>query len=150
MSFSAAVKNTEILSFAYQSGLQALKRFDRAKITCANSRNCTGSVDLESALSASWPNQPIWDYGIGYRTKNASEIVYWVEVHPASSKNVQEVLNKLTWLKNWLESAPALNRLHKRFVWVASGKVSLPPHSPQRKRIAQAGIVFPGSHLILR
>ncbi|MGD0653368.1 MAG: hypothetical protein ABSA16_03415 [Thermoguttaceae bacterium] len=150
MSFSAAVKNTEILSSAYQRGLQALKRSDRSRITCANSRNCTGSVNLESALSDSCPNKPIWDYGIGYRTIEASEIVYWVEVHPASSKNVQEMLNKVAWLKNWLTSARLLNGLQKHFVWVASGKVSLLPHSPQRKRIAQAGIDFQGGHLTLK
>jgi hypothetical protein len=150
MSFSAAVKNTEILSSAYQRGLQALKHSDKSRITCANSRNCTGSVDLESALSDSCPNQPIWDYGIGYRTNGLSEMVYWVEVHPASSRNVKDVLNKLAWLINWLRSAPMLNRLPKRFVWIASGKVALPPHSPQRKRVAQAGIDFPGGHLTLK
>jgi len=101
-------------------------------------------------LSDSCPNQPIWAYGIGYRTIEASEIVYWVEVHPASSKNVQEMLNKVAWLKNWLTSARLLNGLQKHFVWVASGKVSLLPHSPQRKRIAQAGIDFQGGHLTLK
>jgi hypothetical protein len=38
------------------------------------------------------------------------EMVYWVEVHPANSGAVNEVLSKLTWLNAWLrDSAPRIS-----------------------------------------
>jgi hypothetical protein len=106
----------------------------------------TGSVDVDQALVASRPDDNRWDYGIG--VKNGSEHVVWVEIHPASSHHVQAVIDKLKWLRGWLGSeAPSLRRLPPRFVWVASGKVALTPNSPQRRKVAQAGIYFAGERV---
>jgi hypothetical protein len=145
MGFKQAVLATEALSDAYRPGLQALRNVDHAKIQCADPRSLTGSVNLDEALSQSHPNDPRWDYGIGLRKRGRSEHVIWIEVHPASSRHVQEVLSKLSWLRQWLvSSAPLLSRIPAAYVWLASGKVALSRGSPQRRRLAAAGIHFAG------
>jgi hypothetical protein len=150
MSFQSAVARTEALRGAYRDGLQALKRVDREKIRCANSRDLTGSVNLDEALADSHPNDPRWDYGIGVRKARGAGHVVWVEVHPATSHGAAEVCEKHSWLMKWLESsAPLLSAMTGRCVWVASGKVAIPPHSPHRRRLAAQGIHFAGRTLDL-
>jgi hypothetical protein len=150
MGFRSAVAGTAALKDAYREGLQALKKGDRARICCAAPRNLTGSVDLEKALANSHPNDPRWDYGIGIRKGDRGEIVTWVEVHSATAHGVGEVCGKRLWLTQWLESsAPLLSGMAARYVWVASGRVNLPPNSPQRRRLAANGIHFVGRVLHL-
>jgi len=150
MGFRIAVADTAALKDVYREGLQALKNVDKARIYCAAPRNLTGSVDLEKALAKSHPNDPRWDYGIGIHKAHHPELVFWVEVHPATSRGADEVCKKRSWLTQWLESsAPLLSRMAARYVWVASGKVALPRNSPQRRRIAANGIQFVGQMLHL-
>ena len=149
MTFKQAAEGTPGLSDAYRPGLQALSKADRNRIVCANPRRCTGSVDLDHALAIPMPNEPRWDYGAGLR-QDHSEKVVWIEVHPACSNHVDEVLAKLAWLKKWLHAnAPLLNALPRSFVWIASGQVSLQRHSPQRRKVAARGLQFAGSRLSL-
>jgi hypothetical protein len=71
-------------------------------------------------------------------------------VHPADANQVQKIIDKLTWLKNWLmNSAPNLMSItgnDSPYVWVASGSVSFQRNSPQTKRLALEGIAFPQKH----
>jgi hypothetical protein len=144
--FERAVLKTQCLAGAYRNGLQAVRTGDCQRITCQDGRLLTGSVDVDQALLASHANDNRWDYGIG--VKNKSEHVAWVEIHPASSSHIQEMIDKLEWLRHWLRSeAPLLRQLTPYFVWVASGKVALTPNSPQRRRVAQAGIHFAGERI---
>ena len=148
MRFKDAVEKTVDLAEAYMPGLQALKSVDRDRIQCKNTRNLTGSVDLDEALRDSNPNDPRWDYGIGVRKTQNSDRVIWIEVHPASSSHIQDVLNKFGWLRQWLtSSAPCLKTISTDYVWIASGKVSIPPNSPQRRKLAAQGIRFVGNRL---
>jgi hypothetical protein len=148
--FADAVRSTTGLDQAHRPGLGALRRTDRHRIHCPEPRNLTGSVDLDSALSDSHPNDPRWDYGIALRVDRKSELVFWVEVHPASSSHIQQVLSKLSWIRDWLRSsAPLLNAFPRQFVWIASGRVAIPANSPQRKRLANAGIRFAGARFEL-
>lgn len=150
MGFRSAVAGTAALRDAYCDGLRALKNVDRARICCSTARNLTGSVDLEGALASSHPNDARWDYGIGIHQTQHAELVVWVEVHPATSRGAGEVRRKWLWLTQWLRSsAPLLNGMTARYVWVASGKVALPQNSPQRKRLAADGIRFEGRILHL-
>jgi hypothetical protein len=71
-------------------------------------------------------------------------MVLWVEVHPASSLHVDDVLAKLRWLRMWLAGhAPELGRMPRRFHWVATGGIAFARGSPQARRIAQHGVSFP-------
>ena len=147
--FKAAIQTIASVRNAYLPGLQALDEGDRGKIRYDNPRNLTGSVNLDKALENLHPNDPRWDYGIGYRVIN-NEYAVWVEVHPASSQHVEEVLRKLNWLKNWLGChGTALLRLPSAYFWLSTGTVALSPHSPQRRRLSQAGLRGPQSILNL-
>lgn len=148
MSFEEAVTRCSALADALKPGLQALKTADAAHISCTNPRCLAGSVDVDLTLSAALPNDPRWDYVIGIKQKNAAETVIWIEVHPASSTGeVEKILAKLSWLKNWVsENASALGRMPREYVWVATGRVAFTSGSPQRRRLAAAGILFAGSH----
>jgi hypothetical protein len=118
MSFEAAVKSCPRLASAYRRGLQGLKRVDRQRVRISDSRRLRGSVDLEEALAADLPNQPIWDYGLGLAHNRNGEMAVWLEVHPASSLHVGPVIWKL-------RCAVAFNR-----------------NSPQFRQVAQAGLLF--------
>jgi hypothetical protein len=150
MSFEKAVQATPSVSAAYEKGLRALREVDRNRITCRNSRTITGSLDLDTTLRSTHPNATRWDYAIGLVHEKGRDRVCWIEVHPASSRHVREVLDKFEWLKEWLQTeAPPLDALPSAFVWVASGSVSLPPGDTKRNLLAQRGIRFAGAHLIL-
>jgi hypothetical protein len=146
MKFKTAVLGTPVLAAAYRRGLQALKRSDIAHITCEEPRILTGSVDVETALNRALPNMPLWDYAVGVQGDQKADAIIWIEVHPASSTGeVNTVLSKLNWLKSWLlETAPKLNGLSRKYVWVATGAVAFSSNSPQRRRVAHAGLQFAG------
>ncbi len=148
MRFKDAVERTDDLAEAYKPGLQALKTVDRRRIQCSNTGDLTGSIALDQALRDSHPSDPRWDYGIGVRKTQNSDRVIWIEVHPASSSHIQDVLDKLRWLTNWLtSSAPRLKKMPAEYVWIATGKVNISPSSPQRKKLAAKGIRFVGKRL---
>lgn len=139
--FKAAIQTITFLRDAYLPGLEALNEGDRRRISYDNSRNLTGSVNLDKALKDLLPNDPSWDYGIGYKVIN-TEYTLWVELHPASSsRHVEEVLQKLRWLKSWLGChGAALRRFPSAYFWLSTDGVALSPHSPQRRRLSQAGL----------
>lgn len=145
MTFRQAVEATSSVAAHYQPGLQALSADDAARIRCANTRRLTGSVNVDGALQAAEPNAHRWDYGIGVRRGN-KEAAIWVEVHPASSTSITDVLNKLRWLRNWLHTqAPALDSLSQGdYYWVSNNApIAITPNSPQAKRLAAEGLRGP-------
>lgn len=147
MSFREAVEATPDVAGAYRPGLRGLRRTDRDRVSAENPRNLTGSVDLDSALQTGAPAEPRWDYGIGTQYAG-EEKVYWVEVHPATEGEIDAVLAKLTWLKQWLQdSAAALDGFPREFVWISSGRTAITQRSPKLRRRALAGGVFKGGHL---
>jgi len=118
----------------------------------------TGSIDLDSALAgeAEHANEPRWDYGIGYKPKRAEERAIWIEVHPASTSNVREVISKANWLRTWLrDNAPQLALLTigdgpvRPFVWIATARIQIPRNSPQARQLAIAGLDMPRKALRL-
>ena len=135
-------------------GISALKAIDRKRISAKDPRKYSDSLDLDSALESSCPNDPRWDYGIGYKKTKTDEVAVWVEVHPANTGEVKAMIKKLDWLKKWLQNeATELGKLTKkkhslpRFNWVASGKIALPKGSKQARLLAQSGLSYPVKHL---
>jgi hypothetical protein len=150
MRFKSAIKEISILKSAYRTGLKALSVADRKRIFCKNTHILRGSIYFDKVLAIDYPNDPRWDYGIGIDTKKGSDRVIWVEVHPASSSHVQGVIEKSKWLKEFLEQYEwPFTEQQQEFVWIASGKVSILLGSPQRRKLALAGIRFAGSNLLL-
>jgi hypothetical protein len=142
VTFKDAVEATPDLQNAWRSGLRALRRTDRQHVDAQDGRRLAESVDVDSALAAKCPTDPRWDYGVGYDPVDASgETVYWIEIHPARSGEIDRVLARLAWLKAWLAaSAPRLHVMRKAFVWISSGKTSFTLSSPQQKRFALVGL----------
>ncbi len=150
MRFRDAVRNARGLQEAYRTGIGAVRTRDRQRIRCANPRCLAGSVNLDKALARSHPNEPRWDYGIGVRAGRGFDRAIWIEVHPASSHHIGDVLKKLAWLEAWLESsAQALRQITAEYVWVASGSVAIPPGSPQRRILSARGVRFAGQRFQL-
>jgi hypothetical protein len=145
--FRQCVAATAGLESACRSGIEALRKADRRRISCDDTRRLAGSVDVDAALRDALPDDHRWDYAIGVvGGPSRDDRVHWIEVHPANSTHVDEVIAKRRWLQRWLQSVKSsLRRLPATYVWVASGAVALSPNSPQRKRIAKAGIRFSGS-----
>ncbi len=146
MTFRQAVSATPELQGAYCSGLQALREVDRRHVDAENTRLLKGSVDLDTTLKDKYPKAPRWDYAIGHHPTNLKkEMVYWVEIHPATTGEVNAVLGKLRWLKEWLgTSAPDMNSLHREYVWLSSGKTAFTLSAPQLKQVAESGLSHKG------
>jgi len=86
----------------------------------------TGSADLDEALKPRCPQDPRWDYGIGFEHQGR-EVAIWVEVHSAgNAEDVRAVIEKAEWLKAQLARVTQLQQMTRRpFVWVASGRNTL-------------------------
>lgn len=155
MSFKECVeKASNPLRGAFREGKQALKREHRRLVECTNTRNIVGSVDVDSSVGVAEEHQhsKTWDYGVGYKDRGRQnrERAIWVEVHPAHTKNVSEVVEKLAWLKRFLRSeASALNEITyeskgiKPFVWIATGPVAIPRNSRQARMLSLSGLDMP-------
>ena len=154
MRFQEAVANTNDVRDYYRPGFQALIEKDRNRLSCEDPRKISGSLHLDVAVAQLYPNAARWDYGIGIKKTEAKDEAIWVEVHPADANQVPRMIDKLAWLKNWLnDSAQNLMLITKNdspYVWVASGRVSFQRASPQAKRLALAGITFPREYYIIK
>ncbi len=133
MKFKEKVENTHDIEGCYYQGLNALRKSDRQKIFVNNTRNLNGSVDIDTCLKEKYPHAHRWDYVLGY-----SNSVYFVEIHPAKSSEIQVVADKLKWLKDWKKDTPF--RDDNRFFWIAAGKIRILPRSKDFKKIHSLGI----------
>lgn len=146
MSFREAVEQTAGLQEAYKVGLRALSAADRERITPSNTRRLCGSVDLDAALrKGALATAQVWDYAVCYTDAEAR--IHWIEVHPASDHGITALLNKLSWLKGWLDGAGhRLQPLTTAYVWISSGRTTFTKTSPAARRLAQQGVVAAGGH----
>ena len=147
MQFKQGLETVPELRTAYRIGLGAIKAGHRDRIVCADTRKLAGSVDLDSTLGASLPNDPRWDYGIGIRDTQEADRIHWIEVHPALDGDVKDILKKHDWLKAWLtRRAPDLLKMTasvKGYAWVATKRIGFRQGSPKAKQLAVHGISFP-------
>jgi hypothetical protein len=144
--FQKAVSDTPDLGkHAYHAGLKALTAAHRKRIQQGEAR-ILGSINLDGALCQRYPNEPRWDYGIGIQKGNKPYAI-WVEVHPANTSNVSEVLLKLRWLKGWLSGQAtqlhALTPPQRAYHWIATDGVHITSNSPEARQLAQAGLTMP-------
>ena len=153
MSFRAAARAAPApVDRAWRPGKRALSSAHRSRVECEDAHRLTGSINLDSALAtgARHANEPRWDYGLGYQPPHGAERAIWLEVHPAATSNVGEVITKLSWLRAWLrDEAPRLESLTvtdsdiPAFVWVATAGVHIPRNSPQARRLSSQGLRMP-------
>ena len=137
-SFQRAVETTASIERAFQPGIQALEPADRKRLAEADKQLATGSVFLDAAVRKQYPTANRWDYGIGLGDGKAAEIVLWLEVHHSASGQAELVVKKLEWLKDWLRtSAPELDRMPRKFVWLLSNVETNPNDRNRRHRLAE-------------
>lgn len=149
MSFKQIIQGIHTISKCFRNGLQALGS-NSSKLKPADTRNCKGSIDIDSCLATSSPNESRWDYMVGYDRK-----VYFIEVHPAYTSEVDTVINKLVWLKDWLNQDGLPIKLgfesqNMAYYWIASGKITILKNSVYARRLAQSGLDIPKSYLKLQ
>ena len=151
MKFKKAIESVPAIAVGFRNGLQALESKDKKHVACDDSFTLTGSVYLDELLRDDYPSDSRWDYGIGVGIDAVDDRIVWLEIHPASTANIPEVLKKHAWLKRWLtDSATALRKMPAVYVWAASGRVAIAHHAKQVKHLAARGIVFAGSRYRIR
>lgn len=137
--FRMAVEGTPDVANGYCPGLQALENVDKTAVKLNDKRKVDGSLNIDKETKLLYPNDPRWDYAVGYDGK-----VFFVEVHPANTSNISEMEKKKEWLKKWLKSkAPLLDALpsgHPRFLWVATKSgVRISNQASYMRKLAQLG-----------
>ena len=136
--FKDAVLAIRDVKHCYKAGLTALGKHS-SKVHLTNTRACNGSINIDACVGSIYPNENRWDYAFSYRSA-----VYFVEVHPAQTNEVDAVLLKLAWLKRWLESdVPDIATLktERPYYWLCSGSFNILKTAPQYRRAVQAGIL---------
>lgn len=138
--FETAVRSTPEVKDGYCKGLQAIKNADRGKITASDTSLIEGSLDIDSQVKSLYPHAPRWDYVLSYSGR-----LYFFEVHPAETSEIDKVISKVKWLRGWLNTkAPELEKLPKSeqpYTWVQSGRYSIIRTSKEQFKLSQAGIV---------
>jgi hypothetical protein len=149
VTFKEAVEQTQHLEHAWQPGLQALRAEDKPHIELEDARKLRGSADIDAALRRVEPNANRWDFGIAYQHSNRrQEFVYWVELHTASDSQVNKVIKKAQWLLKWFKTGGRrLAEFDKEIIWVSSGATTFTLTAPQRKQMAEAGLIHKGLKL---
>jgi hypothetical protein len=110
-------------------------------ISVNDTRACEGSLNIDECTAKVRPGENRWDYCFAYKNE-----VFFVEVHPAETSDVETVINKLNWLKEWLtSSAPAISALTATtmfpFHWLHTGSTHIIPGSKQYRKATQHNIL---------
>ena len=136
--FQEAIKKTCDISNGYENGLKALGNHSN-KINAENNDFINGSVDIDKNTKSIYPNCNRWDYAISYNYE-----VYFIEVHPACTSEVQTVLDKLNWLKDWLKSsAPEINKLKAKsfpYIWLFTKRFNILKTSSKYRILSKNGL----------
>jgi hypothetical protein len=104
------------------------------------------SIDYDTAMKASAPQDSRWDY---FLVPDASSGAVAIEVHPAKASEVDRVIQKRRDSEAVLvKRCPKLGRVNSwHWLLPKSGTMALTRSSPQARRLAKAGILFPKRRL---
>lgn len=135
-----ASERTEDVKGAFKDGLRAVKGEERSKFQANDTRLFTGSIDVDAATEQRYPHDNRWDYAIEYDNET-----FFVEVHPASTSEVDTMIAKLSWLKQWLKGeAHEIDALKAKssnpFIWIFTKNNRILSNSPQARKLAQKGL----------
>ncbi len=144
MPFIQVFQQTEVAE-CLREGSQAL-RGNASCIQVSNPRHIEGSVDIDSCLQNRYPQEHRWDYAVGYNNQ-----IFYIEVHTASNSEVPVVIDKLNWLRDWLNRQRNAEELFERssFHWITRGKVAVTKTSRYGRQLTKAGLPSPRRVLII-
>ncbi len=137
MTFKEAVASCNGINEACERGLRALGKYS-CKVSAQDTSQINGSVDLDKAMKSKYPSANRWDYIVGY-----NNTAYFVEVHPAFTKDIEVIEEKLRWLKNELsDDLKPLDEIKARkpYYWIYTNGVHLLKQSPQYKAMVSRGL----------
>jgi hypothetical protein len=137
----AAVEQTEDVRGNFKVGFGAIKNNERQKFVVPNPRLIGGSLDIDSSTKTKYPDDFRWDYAVEYNNET-----FFIEVHPGSTTEIQTVIAKLNWLKQWLkEKAPEIDALKPKdkrpYHWIFTSKFAILPNSRYAKLLSSYGII---------
>lgn len=146
----------------HSKGKGAMKGEYRSGVELSAGHSFTESIDLDTHFEAAEPDSNRWDYGVGVKLKNGTEVAFWVEPHPASSTGEAKViLKKFAWLKSKLDEAKfsglkslclaTVQQGHNPYRWQTSedGKIRITAKSTEARLLAQNGIAMPAKRVML-
>lgn len=126
-----------------KNGLGGLRKSDRSRVKVPYSSLLTCSIDLDASLKHGYPQANRWDYAIEYDRRT-----YFLEVHPASTSEINSMIQKVEFLERWagshlpklLEPQPGVSV--RCYYWIASGSTDLriSQTSPQARKLAMKHI----------
>ena len=135
--FKKAVEATPDIKDGYCDGLQALGKNSK-RVNASDTRLLNGSVDIDACTEKLYPNESRWDYVVGFDSH-----AYFLEIHPAKTREVESMIKKKQWLDSWLSAkAPTLKDLAVTnvFYWIPSGGCDIIATSSQSRKLAQSKI----------
>lgn len=135
VAFREAVGSNRLLR--HRDGLQAIKKGEgKGQISAEASDRLLGSVCIDDDCQKAHPSSSRWDYVIGYEREN-EVIAHYVEVHSAETSEVARIEQKLDWLMEFLreKAQHKLASFSPEYHWVASGRINIPQHTPQYRRL---------------
>jgi hypothetical protein len=121
-----------------KEGKVALKGEHRKKVVI----EAMCSVDLDTHGPASAHGEKRWDYLL----VNHDGKGHGVEVHPATTREVDDMIAKKRWAEGLL-AKEAKKVTVVKWHWVASGRVDIRKHDRSRKMLIDAHIEFPHEHV---
>ena len=137
--FQVAVENTVDVKNGFCEGIKAIKKSDRSKVHADDTKKIQGSLDIDTQVRTLYPEGPRWDYALSYDDK-----IYFFEVHPAETSEVDKVIKKVKWLKDWLKNkATEIDKLPKSehpYTWIQSGHYGILATANVTRKLAVAGI----------
>ncbi len=108
MDLQQAIKRIPNLERCFCKGLRAMGA-DSVLVVAADTRKCTGSIDLDSCPDVEFPEPNRWDFVLEYASQ-----LWFVEPHPVNSSEVYILIRKLNSLKGWLrEQGSPVNQIPK-------------------------------------
>lgn len=131
--FRHAVETADHL--VHREGMQALKE-GKGQVVAAETSSLLGGVNMDDDCRDARPNDNRWDYLVGVkRSKHA--VAFFIEVHSAETSEVSKIEKKLQWLLDFLErpAQSTLKSIPREVHWVASGRINIPKHLPQYKKL---------------
>ena len=88
---------------------------------------------------------------MGRRVDGQSERALWIEVRPASSVHVEQIVRKArclrSWLADWARALRAITDPSEPLIWISTGPVTLQRSTPRSRRLTLEGVRFPVAHL---
>lgn len=117
-----------------KSGLQALGRNSR-RIKAQDPGSILYSIDFDTALKKSYPEDSRWDYAV------ECDELYYIEIHPANgTSNIDDLRKKVDWLRETIKSLKLEISKPQKYIWIPTGAVKISRNSKYQKQLSQHGI----------